>query len=198
MGLVLVAMMFACSVAALAGVCVYKICKWLGRPDNGEKFGVITAMVWWAAWIAPALYGASWLTTTEGLGLSGDKADAVLAYLQAPPGAATDLCYRRTYQNFNADFTMSEKDFLAWMKSRGWLVKRFTFQEEGDSAVPWTVDGLRSFSIGNDVTPVRLMGKTQDWIFVLDGYCHYDPSTRPECSRTIIYDVKARRVYVDN
>jgi len=196
MGLAIFAFVVAGSLAVLAGVGVYRVCKWLGRPDIGSNGGALTGLVWFAVLGPPIHLGVMWLTTTQELGLSGDKADAVLEFLQIPHGTATDVCYRQSYLGFNADFAMSEEDFLAWMKCQSWTTKRFTIRQEWEK-IPWRKNGERIW-VGNGVVPVRLLERDQREIFVRDGYCHYDPNTRPECSWKIIYDRASHRVYVDN
>jgi hypothetical protein len=196
MGLLFFATSITCLLAVAAGVCVYRLCKRLGHAEIGFDGGAVTSLVWFAV-LGPLIqYGAVWSTTYQELGLSGDKADTALAFLHVPRGTATDVCYRRTYQDFNADFAMSEEDFLAWMESQRWTVKRFTFTQDWEG-VPWRIEGHEKLWLTTNVTPVRGMESTNARIRVLDGYCHYDSGTRPECSRTIIYDVKVKRVYVE-
>lgn len=194
MGLVMFPWALALAMGALAGIGVYHICKWLGRRDIGERWGVLTGVVWAIMWYGPLLAAFVWLTTDLQVGLNGPPADAALAWLDVPPGTASDVCYRRTYQCVYADFKMSEADFLAWMKSQGWQPKRFTFKEQWES-VAWNLRG-ENYGIDAMVTPVREL-ETDKESFVANGYSFADkPCDRAECLWTVIYDVNEQRVYV--
>lgn len=196
MGLLIFAGLLTTVVAGLAGLSVYQICKWLGRREIGERYGVLTGVVWAVMWFGPLMAGTVWLTTDLKIGLHGPPGDAALAWLSVPPGKANDVSYKRTYQRYYADFKMSESDFLAWMKAEGWQPKRFTFKEPWDS-VSWNLRG-ENCSIGSMVTPVREIGTDKE-TFVLDGYMFADkPCAKAECLWTVIFDVENERVYVDH
>jgi hypothetical protein len=195
MGLIILPGLLASAIGAVAGVSVYHICKWLGRRDIGERWGTLTGVVWAATWFGPLVAGTVWLTTDLQLGLNGAQADAALTWLDVPPGKASDVSYKRTYQRSYAEFKMSEADFLAWMKSQGRQPKRFTFKEPWAGSVEWK---LADWSYHEDgmVTPVRDL-ETDKEKFVLNGYSFADqPCARAECFWTIIYDVDDERVYV--
>jgi hypothetical protein len=128
MGLVILPGLLTAAIGGLARVSVYHICKWLGRRDIGERWGTLTGVIWVVMWFGPLMAGTVWLTTDLKIGLNGPPADVALAWLEVPPGTASDVSYKRTYQRFYADFKMSDADFLTWMKAQGRQPKRFTFK----------------------------------------------------------------------
>jgi hypothetical protein len=96
MGLLIPIFAVTVPLAFLAGIVVHRVCKWLGRPDIGTKFGAITAIVWFVMWLAPVAYAVQWMFTTERVGLNGPESDRILERWKVPPGTASDLCYFRS------------------------------------------------------------------------------------------------------
>src|SRR4051794_40783126 len=103
MGLMICGSWPAIILGAGAGYAVFRICKRLGRPEIGQKYGVMTFLIWVVMWLGPSLYFAQWLTTTVEIGIAGPKADALLARFKVPPGKASDVCFRSSYQRTYAD-----------------------------------------------------------------------------------------------
>lgn len=195
MGLAIFGSTLASVIGAAAGVSTYYVCKWLGRRDIGERYGTATGVVWGIMWFGPMLTFGFWLTTDMQLGLHGPAADAALVWLDVPPGTASDVCYRRTYQRFLADFRMSEADFLAWAKSQGWQPRRYHFKEPWSDSVTWDLNG-ENYSEDGMVMPLREFDANED-TFVLNGYSILEkPCARAECLQKVIYDVEGQRVYV--
>jgi hypothetical protein len=177
----------AAGLGFLAAIAVYGMIRIFGRrrwtgvlPIAAGLLAIATGSLVFVASCYPVFHWAVSATTTTAIGASSDVADQVMAFLEMPPGTATDFSYRRSVSGtpLMADFQMEDKDYLSWMQSRGWNPKPIA--EDGTEV--YSVRGLES---GNN--PLR----------VARGWCYYSQNpNNPDNTEKYTFDAEASRVYV--
>jgi hypothetical protein len=181
MGLLLIVSGIAALLGLVAAVAVFWIVRRLHRPRWAVAMAIVAGLLAFCISLGPVFDQVISATKTIIVGDSSDVADSVMAFLEMPPGTATDFSYRRSLGgiSFVADFQMKEDDYLKWMGSREWPVTRIA------------EDGVEVYSVrGFETAESSPLQVKHGWRYYWRNPDH------PDNTRSLTFDAETGRVYV--
>ena len=204
---VVIAGLFAIRVAIsmASGLAIWKL---MAAGKHHLLHVVLPAFIFIGLWLS-FLVGVSfhkWYLPNYGFGVTPAEAN-VGGFVSAigVPEVAEDVDYRvcpAAGALVVLEFQIEEKDFLAWLASKGWEAHRFV--REGDRNV-WqdsesTLPKFAPKDLPVTVTPVRsYLDGTYQEVEVKEGYYsdNYDPEDDYDDSGdTVVYDLETGRTYL--
>jgi hypothetical protein len=132
--------------------------------------------------------------SSAGKSVSADEANRGLVTFQVPD-AATDVNFRHAFFSGvidEADFAVTEAEFMKWATANGWTPLEFHTDETG---IHWAGKAGRELPANVTVTPVsRGPDESVDDLDVLNGY-YFDDSIG-DAGLFVVFDRNGKRAYV--